>query len=333
MSDIFLKKIEDNKKKFLDRIVLISTIEEFRDFRIMYCGVNGILDFLTEDFKMLSHDDKRLMGKFLQEFKKLCIDTLKEKEESFFVQFPVEHNENFNPLINDSFDTTGKLHLYTIAIEDIRNYFSQIGFEIVEGPVVETEEFNFTVLNIPEDHPARADSDTFWIKGENKALRTQTSSIQVREARKRKAPFGIIAPGKVFRNEATDASHDYMFYQMEGLYLDKNASISTLLYTIREFLRFFFNNNNLEIRTRPFHFPFVEPGLEIDLECPFCKLGCSTCKKSKWIEIAGAGMVHPKVMEHMHQDDNVKGWAFGFGLTRLIMLKYNINDIRLLHNN
>jgi phenylalanyl-tRNA synthetase alpha chain len=164
-------------------------------------------------------------------------------------------------------------------------------------------------------------------------LRTHTSCVQVKEARKSNPPFGIICPGIVYRNEATDASHDFMFAQIEGLFVSENANLSNLLYVLKKSMRNFFGNDLLTIRARPGTFPFVEPGLEIDCECPFCENGCSVCKKTKWIEVGGAGIVHPFVMSQMGiEDKNILGWAFGMGITRLAMLKYKINDIRKLHN-
>jgi phenylalanyl-tRNA synthetase alpha chain len=336
MINIFLKLLKDSQYTILNKIQNCKNYDEFKSIRDEVEKKNGTLDTITEKFKKLSPDEKKEIGNTFQQFKKIIIDALREQETILKEDKPKKKEEDntslFNPSLEPSFETLGNIHLYTSAINDIYNYFTQIGFEVVDGPIIETEEFNFSFLNIPEDHPARGDSDTFWLKENNLALRTQTSSIQVREARKRKAPFGIVAPGRVFRNEATDASHDYMFYQLEGLFLSRDASLSTLLYTIEKFLCFFFNNDTLKIRTRPFSFPFVEPGLEIDLQCPFCSHGCSTCKQTQWIEIAGSGMVHPNVLKHMNQEDEVRGWAFGFGLTRLVMLKYNISDIRLLHS-
>lgn len=206
-----------------------------------------------------------------------------------------------------------------------------MGFAVADGPELETEFFNFTALNIPDNHPAREESDTFWIDNEH-LLRTQTSTVQIKTMMSQKPPIAIIAPGRTMRNEATDASHDFMFMQFEGLYIGEDVSIANLLATLKSFLTQFFGSD-VKLRVRPGYFPFVEPGLEIDASCPFCKKGCSVCKKTKWIELMGAGLVHPNVLKHCKLDpEKYSGFAFGFGLTRLVMLKYQIPDIRLLHS-
>jgi phenylalanyl-tRNA synthetase alpha chain len=205
-----------------------------------------------------------------------------------------------------------------------------MGFEIIDGHILTDDYSNFTSLNIPENHSARDEQDTFWIN-DNTLLRTHTSNMQVVEAKKRTPPFGIISSGMVYRNEATDMSHDFMFAQIEGMYFADDASISSLLYVLKRLLNVYFEKDHLEVRARPGIFPFVEPGLEIDFECPFCLKGCSTCKYSKWIEIGGAGMVHSFVKNEIGLSSDECGWAFGIGLTRIVMLKYNITDIRKLH--
>ena len=208
-----------------------------------------------------------------------------------------------------------------------------MGYKIAEGPELETEFYNFTALNIPEYHPARDIQDTFWLKIPGMLMRTQTSSVQIHEMAKKDLPIAILASGRCYRNEATDASHDFVFMQVEGLLIDKKISLANLLATLKTCLRAIFDKDDLEIRVRPGYFPFVEPGLEIDVLCPFCKSGCSVCKKTKWIEIVGAGLVHPNVLKHGGLDPKeYTGFAFGFGLTRLVMLKYGINDIRLLNS-
>jgi phenylalanyl-tRNA synthetase alpha chain len=208
-----------------------------------------------------------------------------------------------------------------------------MGFEIINGIEVETEFANFEALNIPKDHPARESQDTFWLNLPDKLLRTQTSNVQIHTLQEHKPPFAITSLGRVYRNEATDATHDYMFMQCELMVVDTKQSLSNLFAIVQELFRCIFKNNELKLRIRPGFFPFVEPGIEVDIQCPFCQNGCSICKRTTWIEAGGAGLVHPNVLEVCGVDkDKYSGCAFGFGLTRLVMLKYGINDVRLLHS-
>lgn len=229
--------------------------------------------------------------------------------------------------------STGSLHPYTQVLAQLEDIFISMGFRIASGPELETEFNNFTALNIPADHPARDSQDTFWLNLPGMLLRTQTSSVQVREMLRGELPLAMIAAGRTYRNEATDASHDFVFMQLEGLLVDRHVALTDLFGTLKVCLRAIFGRDDLELRVRPGYFPFVEPGVEVDMLCPFCQAGCSVCKRTRWVEIAGAGLVHPQVLQHCQIDPTTySGFAFGFGLTRLVMLKYGINDIRLLHS-
>jgi phenylalanyl-tRNA synthetase alpha chain len=208
-----------------------------------------------------------------------------------------------------------------------------MGWHIADGPEVETDYYNFTALNIPDEHPAREMHDTFWLDVPGMLMRTHTSTVQIHTMKKKELPLAVFAPGRCYRNEATDASHDFMFTQGEGLVIDKNISIANLLAIAQTFLQEFFEKKDLKIRARPGYFPFVEPAIEIDASCPFCKNGCSVCKKTTWIELLGSGLVHPNVLRHGNiNPDLYRGCAFGFGMERLAMVKYGINDIRLFHS-
>jgi len=203
----------------------------------------------------------------------------------------------------------------------------------VDGPEVETSHYNFEALNIPADHPARDMQDTFWLTLPGRLLRTQTSNVEIRTMEQQKPPFAIVSPGRVYRNEATDASHDFMFTQLECLVVDKHVSLSNLLGTVQLFLQRVFGREDLKIRARPGYFPFVEPGVEIDASCLFCTHGCSICKKTTWIELLGSGLTHPNVLRACNLDpEEYTGFAFGMGIERLAMLKYGITDIRLFHS-
>lgn len=229
----------------------------------------------------------------------------------------------------------GNLHIITKTIREIEDIFTRLGFEIAEGPEVEKEKYNFDALNVPENHPARDMQDTFWIKGVDKTvLRTHTSGVQVRAMMEKKnPPIRIIAPGRVFRNEALDATHEAQFHQCEGLMVGENISMANLKGVLLQFLKEFFNDDNdhVDLRLRPGFFPFVEPGMEVDVTCTCGGRDdtCNVCKGSGWIEVLGAGMVHPHVLTSGGIDSKkYQGFAFGMGIERLIMLKYGVDDIR-----
>lgn len=219
-------------------------------------------------------------------------------------------------------------------INEINSIFFALGFEFADGPEMESEYYNFDALNMPKNHPARGMQDTFWIKDREKTvMRTHTSNAQVRYMERNKPPIRIIIPGKVFRNEATDTTHEAQFYQMEGLMIDEAATLGALKGVLKIFLEKFFGRE-IAIRFRPSFFPFVEPGIEADMSCFKCGgRGCSICKNTGWIEILGAGMVHPNVLKAGGIDsDKYQGFAFGVGIDRLGMLKYGIDDVRLFYN-
>lgn len=234
----------------------------------------------------------------------------------------------------DKENKKGHLHPITIITKEIISIFDEMGFSVANGPEIENEHYNFDALNIPAHHPARDMWDTFWLKPLNarQLLRTHTSPVQIRHMENNKPPVRIIAPGKVFRHEATDATHEAQFYQIEGLMVDKEVSLSHLKWVLENFFKKLFGED-VAVRFRPSYFPFVEPGVEIDMSCFKCAgAGCSVCKNTGWIEIMGAGMVHPKVLESAGIDPTkYRGFAFGGGIDRLAMLKYGIDDVRLLY--
>ena len=239
----------------------------------------------------------------------------------------------FDPTIPGEKIETGHLHPLTLITKLAEEIFSEIGFTIALGPEIEDEKHNFDDLNIPQDHPARDMWDTFWLKEGQKLLRTHTSPVQIRYMENNNPPIRIIAPGRIFRHEATDASHEINFYQLEGLMIDKEISVSNFKAIIQEFLSRFFGKV-VEARLRPSFFPFTEPSFEVDMSCLVCEgTGCSVCKKTGWIEIMGAGMVHPNVLRAGNiNPKDWQGFAFGIGLDRLAMMKYKIDDIRLLYS-
>ncbi|MGM0628940.1 MAG: phenylalanine--tRNA ligase subunit alpha [Patescibacteria group bacterium] len=231
----------------------------------------------------------------------------------------------------------GSLHPVTAFIQEAHLIFRDMGFLIAEGPQMETEYNNFDALNVPADHPARDQQDTFWIKNpkdERVLLRSQTSDIQIRYMTDSKPPFRLISPGRVYRQEATDATHEVQFHQIEGLVVERGVNLGHLKGVLDSFLKKVFNDEDLVTRFRPGYFPFVEPGVEIDISCTFCGAeGCSICKKTGWIEVLGAGMIHPNVFSAVNIDPSKwKGFAFGLSPERILMLRHGINDIRWFHS-
>lgn len=243
--------------------------------------------------------------------------------------------------MEDQNKKTIHIHPITRVIDDINRIFFEMGFTLTDGPELETEHYNFDALNVPKDHPARDMQDTFWVKPSNndagverKLMRTQTSAMQVHFMEENKPPFRIICPGRTFRNEATDARHEAQFNQFEGLYVDKDVSLATLKTVLNKFFDKFFEKK-VDIRFRPSYFPFVEPGVEIDVSCFKCKGSgdCKLCGGGGWLEVMGAGVVHPTVLNGVGINPNEwKGFAFGGGVDRLAMLKYGIDDIRLFYS-
>lgn len=313
-----------------------QSASELEQIRITYLGRQGHLATLMARLKELSTEDKKVFGPLLNDLKKSSEELYENAKKQ------IEQNEfDRERAKKQAFDVTayrkpalqGSLHIFTHMIEHLEDIFISMGYEIATGPEVVTDYYNFEALNIPSDHPARELQDTFWLTNPNYLLRTHTSSVQIQAMETKSVPLAIFAPGRVYRNEATDATHDFMFMQGEGLFIDKNVSVSHLLATAKAFLRAYFNKHDLEIRARPGYFPFVEPGIEIDASCPFCKTGCSICKYTRWIELMGSGMVHPNVLRASGIDPDIySGFAWGFGLERLAMVKYGINDIRLFRS-
>ncbi|MEX0848634.1 MAG: phenylalanine--tRNA ligase subunit alpha [Candidatus Dependentiae bacterium] len=328
-------EIANQKAAFLKALEQVDNEQTLEMVRIDYVGRNGHITNLMKSLKNLSIEQKREFGPKLNALKQMAESTYEQKKEELFktkLQSEHEKNHDFDVTAYKPHQQFGHLHVYTHIIEQLENIFISMGYDIVDGPELETDFYNFEALNIPSDHPARDHHDTFWVS-DNLLLRTHTSPVQIRAIENSKMPIAIFAPGRTYRNEATDASHDFMFMQGECLFIDKKVSLSNLLATAQAFLQAFFQKDDLHIRVRPGFFPFVEPGLEIDASCPFCTQGCSICKKTGWIELLGSGLVHPNVLKCSGIDpEKYSGFAFGFGIERLAMIKYGINDIRLFHS-
>ncbi len=319
--------------------------DELEKARIEYLGrERGALTLILRKLKDLPPEERKRVGEEANRLREKIEETFAEKTEEL-------KKTGFESILKKEWvDITrsgtrreqGHLHPLTKITREIGEIFSSIGFAIVEGPEVETEHYNFDALNIPENHPSRDMWDTLWLKPQTQnskgksqklLLRTHTSPVQIRYMEKNRPPIRIIVPGRCYRYEATDASHDFQFHQLEGLMVDKTISIANFKAVIQEFFSRLFRTT-VTVRLRPSYFPFVEPAFEVDISCIMCSgRGCSVCKKSGWLELAGAGMVHPKVFKAVgYNSREVQGFAFGFGIERLAMMKYKINDIRLFRS-
>lgn len=335
MADI-IQTVARLKEELSQALAAANSHQAVEDIRIAFMGRNGHMAHLMNTLKNLSVEEKRIHGPALNECKQFIEQALAEKERALQAQSLAQETartQHFDVTANLYQPLRGSLHVYTHVIEQLQDIFISMGYAIADGPEVETEHYNFEALNVPAHHPARDMQDTFWLDIPGFLMRTQTSNMQIHAMEEQSLPLALFAPGRVYRSEATDASHDFMFTQAECLFIDKHVSMAHLLATAQTFLQTFFDKKDLQIRVRPGYFPFVEPGVEIDASCPFCKNGCSICKKTTWIELLGAGLVHPNVLKYCGIDSTVyTGFAFGTGIERLAMIKYGIHDIRLFHS-
>ncbi|HUH32594.1 MAG TPA: phenylalanine--tRNA ligase subunit alpha [Daejeonella sp.] len=310
---------------------------ELETFRIRFLGTKGLIKDLFEEFKTVSSEEKRVMGKVLNEFKQLAEAKYHTLKESLGTETEAPKTEADLTLPGEGFEP-GSRHPLSLVRKEIIEIFKRLGFVVAEGPEIEDDWHNFSALNFPEEHPARDMQDTFFIKkgGEKGdiALRTHTSSVQVRMMENGKPPFRAIMPGRVYRNEAISARAHCFFHQVEGLYIDENVSFADLKQTLFYFVQELFGEGT-KVRFRPSYFPFTEPSAEMDISCSICKgAGCQFCKHSGWVEILGCGMVDPNVLENCHIDSQkFTGFAFGMGIERITNLKYQIKDLRLFSEN
>ncbi len=322
------KRLQKIQADFLSALEAATDAKGLEDVRNAFLGRKGILNDVLSGLTELSKEERPKIGQLANKIKRDLQTALDQAERSL---------KKVSQRLND-FDATlpgkplplGHLHPLTTIQRQLEDVFRQMGFRVLDGPEIESEYYNFTALNIPDDHPARDTQDTFWLTDGN-LLRTHTSPVQVRALQKYGAPFRGVVPGRVFRYESTDASHEHTFYQMEGLMVDKNITIANLIATMRTLLQSIFQRD-VQVRLRPGYFPFVEPGFELDLRCLICEgKGCSVCKQSGWVELIPCGMVHPTVLREGGIDpQQFTGFAFGLGLSRLVMMKYGIDDVRHL---
>lgn len=315
----------------------IKNSKELKEFSDKYLGKKGEIRKLFSFVKDLALEEKKVLGQEINEFSRVLEGKVAEfeKELKKAEREKKEEREKIDITAPGKTIETGHLHPMTQARREMERIFELMGFSVVEGPEIEDEWHNFDSLNIPEGHPARdamSLGKTFYLANGG-LLRTQTSSAQMRYMKKMKPPIRIVIPGRVYRYETTDASHEINFYQIEGLYIDENVSVANLKAVLQRFLKEFFKRK-VDIRIRPSYFPFTEPSFEVDMLCTVCEgKGCSSCKRTGWVELLGAGIVHPNVIRNGGLNpDKYKGLAFGMCIDRLTMMKYKINDIRLFHS-
>lgn len=327
-----LLKIKDDAVKEINSV---SDSKALDDIRVKYLGKKGTLTLILRGMGSLSAEERPIVGKMANEVRADIEKCLEEAAQHF------KMGERNKKLLEETIDVTmpsssshkGALHPLTKVLNEVNEIFFGMGFSIAEGPEVELDYYNFQALRIPEGHPARDEQDTFYID-DKVVLRTQTSPVQIRVMEKAKPPIRILSPGRVYRSDTPDASHSPTFHQIEGLVVDKGITMANLRGTLDTFAKRFFGENT-RTKFRPHHFPFTEPSAEVDVSCFACGgKGCALCKGSGWIEILGCGMVHPDVLRNGGIDPEVySGFAFGMGLERLTLIKYAIDDIRLLYDN
>lgn len=328
------EKVEQLKKEITE--FRARNKEELEVFRLKFISRKGIIGELFKELKNAAPEQRKEIGLILNGFKQEALKKFQELTSSIQSQGSANpSHEELDLTLPPVQDTLGSLHALTITRARIIEIFERIGFNISEGPEIEDDWHNFTALNFPENHPAREMQDTFFIeKDPDIALRTHTSSVQVRVMEKEKPPIRTLSPGRVYRNEAISVRAHVVFHQVEGLYVDENVSFADLKQTMYYFSREFFGKTT-KIRLRPSYFPFTEPSAELDISCFICgQKGCKVCKNTGWVEIGGCGMVDPNVLTNNNIDpEKYTGFAFGMGIERIAMLKYQINDIRLFTEN
>ncbi|RUA06937.1 MAG: phenylalanine--tRNA ligase subunit alpha [Gammaproteobacteria bacterium] len=327
--------IDDILSRAKDSIEKAQSLGELEDLRVAFLGKKGELTALLKGLGQLSAQERPKMGGVINQAKGVVQDLLTQRKNN------LETIELEKRLLSEKIDVSlpgrnaemGGLHPVTITLKRIQSLFAKNGFEVETGPEIEDDFHNFTALNIPEHHPARAMHDTFYFD-EGSVLRTHTSPVQIRTMENQKPPLRIIAPGKVYRCDS-DITHTPMFHQVEGLIVDKNANFAQLKGLLIDFLRAYFEKEDLKVRFRPSYFPFTEPSAEADIECVICGgEGCRVCKKTGWLEVLGCGVVHPNVLNSVKIDpEEYTGLAFGMGVERLAMLRYGVNDLRLFFEN
>ncbi len=329
------EKLQKIKEEAIKSIEQSEDLSKLNDVRVAILGKKGELTAVLKSMKDILPKDRPAFGQLVNEVRseiETKLEDAKAALEAKELELRLQH-EVIDVTLPAKKNKVGHGHPNTIALEEVERIFIGMGYEVVEGPEVELDYYNFEALNIPANHPAKDEQDTFYINDEI-VLRTQTSPVQVREMEKGKLPIRVIAPGRVFRSDEVDATHSPSFHQIEGLVIDKHITFADLKGTLQEFAKELFGEDT-KVKFRPHHFPFTEPSAEVDVTCFKCGgKGCRFCKGSGWIEILGCGMVHPRVLRMSGiNPEEYSGFAFGVGLERIALLKYEIDDMRLLYEN
>ncbi len=328
-------QLEKIKAQAMQALESVSDLKLLDELRVKYLGKKGELTAVLRGMGALSPEERPKIGALANQVREQIEEKLQSKIDELSAKLQNEKlkAEEIDVTIPGRRRETGKLHPLSTVLDRVKDIFIGMGFSIAEGPDVELDYYNFEALNIPKNHPARDTQDTFYIN-ENVLLRTQTSPVQVRVMEQTKPPIRVIAPGRVYRSDAVDATHSPLFHQIEGLVVDKGITMGDLKGTLEVFAKALYGEG-AKIRFRPHHFPFTEPSAEVDVSCFVCNgTGCNVCKGEGWIEILGAGMVHPKVLANCGIDPEVySGFAFGMGLERIAMRRYDIDDLRLFFDN
>jgi phenylalanyl-tRNA synthetase alpha chain len=327
-----IERLQTILKNAEDSISSAADIKTIEDIRVKCLGKNGELTEILKGLNQVAAELRPQVGKVSNEIKNKITTLLDQKKEELNSKTGQTAVPGWDPTLPGRKLLAGKMHPLTTVQKEIADIFKNLGFDVAEGPDLETDYYNFLALNFPPDHPARDAQDTFYVN--NHVLRTHTSPIQVREMEKRKPPFKFIAPGRVYRNEAIDATHHHIFHQVEGFLVDEGIQFGHLKGVLDVFIKKFFGAE-VKTRFRPSFFPFTEPSAEMDISCVFCKgQGCRICKQSGWVEMMGCGMIDPVVLKNCHVDDEKwTGFAFGMGVERIALFKYGIDDIRLFYQN
>ena len=329
------EKLQKIKEEALAKIQSSDNLDKLNEIRVAYLGKKGELTSVLKGMKNVAPEERPKVGQMVNEARAVIASAWEETKKALAAKAREEQlkREVIDVTLPAKKNNVGHRHPNTIALEEVERIFIGMGYEVVEGPEVEYDLYNFEKLNIPANHPAKDEQDTFYINNEI-VLRTQTSPVQVRVMEQGKLPIRMIAPGRVFRSDEVDATHSPSFHQIEGLVIDKNITFADLKGTLEEFAKELFGEDT-KVKFRPHHFPFTEPSAEVDVTCFKCGgTGCRFCKGSGWIEILGCGMVHPHVLEMSGIDPKeYSGFAFGVGLERIALLKYEIDDMRLLYEN
>jgi phenylalanyl-tRNA synthetase alpha chain len=339
--------IDSLKTQIDTEIQNINSATALEGFRIKYLGRKGIIAQLTSSISGLPLEERGKFGQQINALKDKLLSLIEERKKSIAIK-PTEAVISYDISLPGISQDLGYLHPVTQIINEICSVFKNLGFSIIEGPEIETEYNNFTGLNIPLEHPSRDIFDTFYLKKEKLLLRSHTSPVQIRVMKSRRPPLAIVVPGRVYRPDAVDASHSFMFHQIEGFMVDKTIRFSDLKGVLEIFVKSLFSATNrggsaknygggkeIKMRFRPHFFPFTEPSAEVDISCIICKgKGCPVCSRKGWLEILGSGMIHPNVFKNVGYDPKIySGFAFGMGIERIAMLKFGINDIRLFFEN